>query len=39
MPVAEIEGITVRRQGSACDRLKHAFREYIEKYIDSKVNA
>lgn len=39
MPVSEIEGITVRRQGSACDRLKHAFREYIEKYTDSKVNA
>ncbi len=38
MPVREIEGITVRRQGSACDRLKRAFREYLEKYTDSKVN-
>ena len=38
MPVSEIEGITVKRQGSACERLKRAFRDYIQKYADSKVN-
>ena len=38
MPVSEIEGITVRRQGSACDRLKPLFASIYEKYTDSKVN-
>jgi branched-chain amino acid aminotransferase len=38
MRVSEIESITVKRQGSVCERLTAAFREYIKKYADTKVN-
>lgn len=37
MPVSEIEGLKVRRNGTVCDRLKRAFRLYIQEYTGSKV--
>jgi branched-chain amino acid aminotransferase len=32
LPVAEIEGLSVLRRGNTCDRLKQAFRAFIDEY-------
>jgi branched-subunit amino acid aminotransferase/4-amino-4-deoxychorismate lyase len=39
LPVAEIEGIRVKRDNRVCGALNRAFRAYIEDYVSSKVNA
>ena len=39
LPVAEIEGIRVQRNGSICAKLKQEFRAYIEESTCSRVNA
>ncbi|MGH9629260.1 MAG: aminotransferase class IV [Bryobacteraceae bacterium] len=38
LPVLEIEGLKVRRNGHACAALNTAFVEYIDRYVRSKVD-
>ena len=39
MPVAAIEGLTIRKSGTLAARLKESFSRYIEEYVCSKVTA
>jgi branched-chain amino acid aminotransferase len=39
LPVAEIEGIGVHRSGAMCDRLKQAFRAFIDEYCAVRATA
>lgn len=34
LPVSEIEGLTIRRSGSVCERLKRSFRDYLQEYTE-----
>lgn len=39
LPVSEIEGIQLNRRGSVAANIQRVFRNYIEEYCFSKVNA